>query len=384
MADATDFDLEAGSEVRVIASSKQKVNWSFIIFIIIVVSVGVVMVFQKDDKKLKKEENLEKATEAFSYIDDEESKLTKLGYFLPPGTGRIIPHWDHLWELNAETGGKVLTINKQVNDFVQKGETIVVLENTTLETTRSKTDIAIKHATEHLKYIEGKKTGSEIEELTITSKKAELERDKIKNKLDMSLAFEGITVSSLEINNLTKELEKCNSILSRENAKYQSFLRTIDDEISKANKLLQTLEKEMQIINVKIENLEIKAPENLKILEIYVQMGQVADVGHKILTLYDPNHVAVSLLTSYMNFPRFLIGRKAKIFIDADPNNAYKGEVIALRPLSEQRKNDFDVIIKFLVPDEKILIGCTAQIEFIKEKSAFLKDDEEDTSKSAK
>ncbi|MCD4657659.1 MAG: HlyD family efflux transporter periplasmic adaptor subunit [Planctomycetes bacterium] len=384
MPEPTDFDLDAGSEVRVIASSKQKVNWSFIIFIIIVVSVGVVLVFQKDDKLLQKEKNLEKASEAFSYIDVEESKLTKLGYFLPPGTGRIIPHWDYLWELNAETSGTVISINNQVNDLVKKGETIVVLENKTLKTEAYQHEIAITLAEKHLEYVKSKKTGSEIEELNEAVKKAELECDKIKNKLELSLPFEGITVSSLEINNLSKELESCNSILKRDNALCLSFLRTVEDEIRQAKKSLETIEQGLQILKDKIANLEINAPADLKILEINIQMGQVVDLGDEILSLYDANHVVVSLLTSYMSFPRFEIGRKAKIFIDANPNKAYPGEVIALRPLNDQRKNNFDVIIKFINPDEKILIGCTAQIEYIKEKSGFLSKDDSVTNESTK
>ena len=368
MPDATDFDLESGSEVRVIASSKPKVNWSFIIFIIIVVTVGVVLVFQKDDKKVVKEKNLERASEAFKYIDEEETKLVKLGYFLPPGTGRIIPHWDYEWTATSRIKGTVVLINKRVNDSVKTGDVIVVLENAELAKIRLQTQIAVEQARKRLKYVESMQADVEFHELSEAVKNAEIERDKIKNQLDLSLPFEGLTISSLEINNLTKELEFANRMLNRETAVLKGFNRRIKDEILEQAKNLETLLQDLQIIDARIESLEIKAPENLKLLEIHVQKGQTVSEGDKIFTLYDPMHVNVSLLASYVNFSRFSIGRKAKIFIDADPNNSYPGEVIAMHPLSDQKKNNFDVIIKFLNPDEKVLIGCTAQIEFKKEK----------------
>jgi len=365
MPDATDFDLEGGSEVRVIASSKPKVNWSFIIFIIIVVTVGVVLVFQKDEGTKTKEENLEKAADAFRYIDEEEAKL---GYALPPGTGRIAPHWDFVWSATTELSGTVLEIRKEIGDTVKEGEVVAVVANKEIQKQSKLNEIAIEQAQKRLEYFESKKTGVEHQKFSDAVENAETVRNIIRNKLEMSKPYEGVTVSSVEINQLNEELSLANNSLKQANANLESFNRKTDDEIKEQQKILDSLNHERELILNNIGNLEIKAPADLNVLEIHVQKGQIVPEGGKILTFYDPQQVIVRLSTSYTNFPNFDIGRKAKIFIDADPNNFYPGEVTAIQPLIKQNKNNFEVIIGFTAPDEKILIGCTAQIEFVKEK----------------
>ena len=368
MPDATDFDIEGGSEVRVIASSKPKVNWGFIIFIILIVTVGVVLVFQKDEKTKVKEENLEKAAETFKYIDDQEARLTRMGYTLPPGTGRIVPHTDFIWIGTCALGGKVVELSKHINEKVQKGEVIAVLNNDEILKTQTQNELAIAQAQKRLEYFESMKNGVEFKRYSDAVEKATAVRDIVNNKLKVSKDFEGVTVSSVEIDKLSEELTLANSSVEQAKADLESFKRQNEDAILEQQKVLDTLTQQRQIIADKIASLEIKAPADMNVLEIHVNKGQILGEGDKIITLYDPMHINVKLNTAYMNFSRFDIGRKAKIFIDAAPNISYQGEVIALHPLSDQLKNDFEVLIGISDPDEKILIGCTAQIEFVKEK----------------
>ncbi len=352
-------------EVELISISKPKTNWVLIILLIIAVTGGITLHYSTKEEP-KGSIRRKRVVEAFSYLDDEEQKLVKLGGVLPPGTGRIIPDEKHSWILCSPISGEVTKIFATSNMKISKGDILLNIHNPELIKQQKLIEFKTTNAQESLKYIDSRKLGPEFNSLNAKIAKAKAEFDELEQQVRLAKPFEGITIASAELSGLIKKKDSSEQMYKNQQAQLRLFYENLRIEKMNAQHNLKKFNAELEKIKYLTSQMVYRSPESGKIIEVFLKLGQYVNPGDKLVSIFDPKFVNVRLLMSYANYPQFSIGRKGRIFLEAEPHKSYSGIVISLRPIMVQPKNDFIVIIRIENPDYKVLIGCTARVEFLK------------------
>lgn len=352
-------------EVELISFSKPKINWVLIILLIVVVTGGITYHYSTKEEP-KGSIRRKSVKDAFSFLDEEEQRLSKLRGVLPPGTGRIIPDEKHSWIMCSPISGEVTKILAASNLKISKGDILLNIHNPELIKQEKLIEFKITNAQESLKYIDSRKLGPEYNSLNSKIAEAKAEFDKLEQQVRLVKPFEGITISSAELSGLIKKKDSSEQIHKNQQAQLGLFFENLRIEKINAQHNLKKLNAELEKIKYLTSQMKYRSLESGKIIEVFVKPGQYVNTGDKLVSIYDPKFVNIRLLMSYANYPQFSIGRKGRIFLEAEPHKSYSGIVISLRPLMVQPKNDFKVIIRIENPDNKVLIGCTARVEFMK------------------
>ncbi len=370
MPEPDDFKLDnvqqTSRDAQIITISKPKTNWLLIVIIVVLVAGALTLYFNKGETL--KEQRLKKAKQAFNYIDTRESKLAKLGTLLPPGTGRIVPDDDHYALICSQLTAKVQKILVKPNVLVRKNQLLIVLDNAALKKQRQIAELNLNNARDNLKIIESLKNGPKVNALKARIAAAKTEYDSLEEQIRNAKPFEGITISSANFSELIKRKEIASQNIRSLQAELADIFAQIKLKRINAKHLVKKYETEYSEITDKISQLVIRAPFAGKVYKLFVRSGAYVKAGDKLISVYEPKFVNVKLTMAFANYPQFSIGRKAKIFLESEPHHYYNGKVIALQPLKEQLKNDFAVIVRFQNADDKVLLGCTARVEFAKSK----------------
>lgn len=139
---------------------------------------------------------------------------------------------------------------------------------------------------------------------------------------------------------LLKEIEATKALLSAskyqvEVAKSQRIaVEEIKKQINSVKSKIQALEKELEDINNMIEYTVLKSPFTGKIGKKFVNVGAVVAPGQPVYAIVEPTKIYILVLLEEEKMRGVRPGAKAKIKIDAYPNEKYEGVVEEILPTS--------------------------------------------------
>lgn len=90
---------------------------------------------------------------------------------------------------------------------------------------------------------------------------------------------------------------------------------------------LEIARQAVKAAEIAIDKLEIKSPSNGRVFYKHVELGQVVNVGTKLVTLIDMGDLSVKVYVPEAKLGSVKIGGAALVVVDAYPNKSFKGEV---------------------------------------------------------
>jgi len=218
--------------------------------------------------------------------------------------------------LTAQTSGQVLEVNFDVEDFVKAGDVIVRLKS--VEQTASL----------------------------------------VQSKAHLAEAEAQVKVAEKEYNRL-QQLYAKHAISAGEMDK-----ATADWEVAKAH--LNVVQAEISQSHQQVEYTSIKAPYSGIVLERYIQPGEIATIGHPIMSGF-----SLDELRTVATVPQSLLGPlqqhlKARIMV-MNPTGkwtSFKGENITIQPHADPQTHTFKVRINFPEQVNYIYPGMFTKVAF--------------------
>jgi len=194
------------------------------------------------------------------------------------------------------------------------------------------------------------------------------------------------------------DLEEAEKNLERKKELYQEgFIAKKDvedvEKLYKSSKIQYNLaEKQLWLVlgeseSISAQNLAlkkydsviIKSPISGKIINIYVEEGEIitsgtkalGDGGTTILTIADLNRLVIKADINEVDVNKIQVGQTVKIGFDAIRGNIYQGKIkkIALAGSVTQNIVVYPIEVEIQEPDEMIRLGMTADLDIILEKA---------------
>jgi len=200
------------------------------------------------------------------------------------------------------------------------------------------------------------------------------------------------------VENAKLDLEEAEKNLERKKELYQEgFIAKKDvedvEKLYKSSKIQYDLaEKQLWLVlgeseSISAQNLAlktydsviIKSPISGKIINIYVEEGEIitsgtralGDGGTTILTIADLNRLVIKADINEVDVNKIQLGQTVKIGFDAIRGNIYQGKIkkIALAGSVTQNIVVYPIEVEIQEPDEMIRLGMTADLDIILEKA---------------
>ena len=118
---------------------------------------------------------------------------------------------------------------------------------------------------------------------------------------------------------------------------------------------------------LRLSRMEVRSPVDGVVLERLTLPGMVLSVaqsGHEICSLYDPEQLRVRVDVPQPEVGRVFVGQRAEIECEARRRQPYEGEVIRVVQKANLSKVTLEVHVRILDPDDLARPEMLAQVRF--------------------
>ena len=333
------------------------------------------------------QDNGEVSTTTYEFIKIEKGNIKKI----VSATGKITPTNSQI--LSSEISGKIVSIEKDFNQNVKKGDTLAIFDQNPflLKIKSTETDVDITDSKLKQKEASYEKAKSELNN-AISNKigsEAKLNDFKLlvtkhKKNLDNQL--------TLFNKKFISEKEYEDSLLEYDRAIYQ--LSSLESDILSLNAIIDSKKAQIKIIQAEIEEVKtiitqskltlesekldlsktkIISPIDGFILDRHISVGDVLGAYQKDSIMF-----TIAETLSSMNIEIFIdesdigniqINQEVEFSTDAFPDRKLKATITQIRysPVDDQNVITYEVIASFNNPNNILLPGMTANVDIIVE-----------------
>jgi len=143
--------------------------------------------------------------------------------------------------------------------------------------------------------------------------------------------------------------------------------------LREAQARVETLQAAAKEVEVMIEKSSIRAPfdgivtrKNAEVGEVVSAIGgAAADSRTAIVTLVDSNTLEVQVELAQTSLHAAEVGAPVLIFLDAFPEDAYRGRVRQIWPTANRQKATVELRVEFSEPDRRILPEMGVRVVFV-------------------
>ena len=261
--------------------------------------------------------------------------------------------------LDAVESGRVEEIIREEGSMLKKGEIILNMSNNNLLLEISNNEASVARAVSELR-----STKTQLYQALLNSKSNIIDLQKNVKQEERTFRYNKELIASNHISRedyerSSEEYEASKEKLSLYEESYQQDSISRSIQVSSLEVSVARMEKQMELVRTRLDNLAIKAPANGELASLNVEVGQVVNYGTRIGT--------VNILDSYklkVEIDEHYIARVTRKLIgECDfSGRDYKGVVTKIYP--EVKNGRFSVDMEFTdtVPGE-IRIGQTSRIK---------------------
>jgi len=333
------------------------------------------------------QDNEDVSTTTYEFVKIEKGNIKKI----VSATGKITPTNSQI--LSSEISGKIVSIEKDFNQNVKKGDTLAIFDQNPflLKIKATETDVDI--------------TNSKLKQKEASYEKAKSElNNAISNKIGSGAKLNDFKLLVLKLeknldNQLTlfkkkfiSEKEYEDSLLEYDRAIYQ--LSSLESDTSSLNAIIDSKKAQLKIIEAEIEEVKtiitqskltlesekldlsktkIISPIDGFILDRHISVGDVLGAYQKDSIMF-----TIAETLSSMNIEIFIdesdigniqINQEVEFSTDAFPDRKLKATITQIRysPVDDQNVITYEVIASFNNPNNILLPGMTANVDIIVE-----------------
>jgi HlyD family secretion protein len=260
--------------------------------------------------------------------------------------------------LDAVEGGRVEEILIEEGDLVEKGDVILRMSNNNLLLEITNNEAQVVRAVNELRtarlLMDQQKLANKQQIIELSTKVTQQKRMFENNK--QLVQQNHISNEDFEQSREAYETSLAQLKLVKENYHNDSIYRAI--QISSLESSVESMEKSMQIIRRRLENLNFKAPADGELATLTPEIGQVINYGNRVgtINILDSYKMRADIDEHYIS--RIHTGLKGECDF---ANQFYPAEIVKVYP--EVQNGRFGVDLEFTgeVPDQ-IRIGQASRI----------------------
>ncbi len=333
------------------------------------------------------QDNGEVSTTTYEFIKIEKGNIKKI----VSATGKITPTNSQI--LSSEISGKIVSIEKDFNQNVKKGDTLAIFDQNPflLKIKATETDVDITNSKLKQKEASYEKAKSELNNAISNKIGSEAKLNdfellvrKLKKNLDNQL--------TLFNKKFISEKEYEDSLLEYDRAIYQ--LSSLESDILSLNAIIDSKKAQLKIIEAEIEEVKtiitqskltlesekldlsktnIISPIDGFILDRHISVGDVLGAYQKDSIMF-----TIAETLARMNIEIFIdesdigniqLNQEVEFSTDAFPDRKLNATITQIRysPVDDQNVITYEVIASFDNPNNILLPGMTANVDIIVE-----------------
>lgn len=263
--------------------------------------------------------------------------------------------------LDAIEGGRVEAILVEEGAFVEEGQPLIDLSNTSLQL-----DVIAREAevSEQLNNLRNTQLAIEQNRLKLKSDLIEIDYQIIRltRLVNRYEELEGNQfISKTDYENSSDELEywKKKRVVTRESQAQDEIVRLA--QIEQLNNSVEQLEKNLKLARANLENLLVRAPRSGQLTSMDAEIGESKSRGERLGQIDDVDRFKATALVNEFYLNRVRIGQQAQLEIDG---RNYLLEISKIYP--EVRAAQFEVDLRFVgeAPTD-IRRGQTLQLRLV-------------------
>jgi len=218
-----------------------------------------------------------------------------------------------IYSITAQTGGKILSLNTDVGQWVKKGDLLLSVDGVDL-----KEQLSVLNATLEKVYFDTK--ASEDELVNQKSQKVLIKRtyERYKKLHEQKYA------SQSEYDKTKADLDGINANINATIAK-----------IGSSKMAIKIAQKNIDVIKAKIKRLKVYAPVDGYVIEKNAQVEQSVNSTTPIFKIVDATTLWVETKVDERVSRDIKVGQKATIHLRSQPNKTYDGVVVRIDAMSD-------------------------------------------------
>jgi len=190
---------------------------------------------------------------------------------------------------------------------------------------------------------------------------------------------ENLEVERKRVENLYKEEAATQKQLDDIQGNYDVLVRQIEatkTQIASIVKEMEAFDKQIQLMDDRIQRAKIVNPINGTVLEKYLEENEIAVMGKALYKIAFLDEIELRVYVSGAQLPNVKLGQKVKVYIDKDEDSfsEYEGEVFWISDQAEftpkiiqtkeERVNMVYAVKVRVKNDGKIKIGMPGEVKF--------------------
>jgi HlyD family secretion protein len=218
---------------------------------------------------------------------------------------------------------------------VTKGQILAHLNSAKLKTMIAEAKARVAVEQETVKRLEAGNRPQEIDQAHAEVEVAQAQTDNIQKRLNR-LEQTGGTTSK-------QDLDDAKALLRVENAKLKIKQKALalmlegprSEDIIAAHQRLAALQASLELLNIRLADMTLTAPENGIILNRILEPGELAGPQRPVLTMALTTPKWVRAYVSEPDLGKINLGQQAQIFSDSFPNEPIAGSIGFISPVAE-------------------------------------------------
>ncbi len=239
----------------------------------------------------------------------------------------------------SRAGSFIVAVRFEENQYVKKGDTLLVIDNREYALQQAQTEAAIRKSAAQLQVLE---SNAHTLEKTAGASQAQIAANKAK-VWKQQLDYERYSKLYTEESATRQQLENIQAALDVNKSDYQSSLENYDAAVSR----IQDVQSEKAVVMAEITRLKalldrnrldvsytaITAPYDGRMGRRTIEVGQMINVG-EVLAFIVNNETDKWVVANYKEtqVEHMHTGDSVKIVADAYPNRTFHGTIISLSP----------------------------------------------------
>jgi len=275
--------------------------------------------------------------------------------------------------ISAKVPGEVIKILKDEGAYVNKGDTVLIIDPETLELRLAEATALMEYAEAQYKLLKSGARKEDINQSEENLKQAEINLELAeKNKERMINLFESKSITKKQYDDAIAAYQVA---LAQYNAATQSLNKMKNlarpQELKQAEANLNRNFANIKLIQKNLNDCYVTSPADGFIVKKFIGPGETAGMMSSLFQLSDLSKVDLMIYISETELAMIKLNQTAKVFIDTYPDKSYEGKVIYISPEAEftpkniQTKEErtklvFAVKIQIPNPDFELKSGMPA------------------------
>lgn len=271
-------------------------------------------------------------------------------------------------KVTAKIPGRVEQVLKDVGDFVQKGEPLIILETKELQNQLAQAEAALAMAQANLSANEDAALPQQLEQVRASLEQAEANYVNAKADYErMKALYEAEAISKQVFDGMTLKFQVTQTQYETAKEQYRLTKERLPKNIEALKAQVKQAESAVGLIRTNLENSVITAPVTGIISNKLTNAGEVIAAGYPLLTVVNIDTVKVVIDVAEEEINKVKDGQEVDITVGAIGDEKIKG-IISIVPPASNPTRLFQVKITMNNEEHILKPGMFAEVDVEKGK----------------